>query len=181
MLRCLLVPAKPFPLTRSHLAIPAHPFPLTSSRLRVPAHPFPLIRYRCLLVPDPTGLSYSAVFNSEASAHACGEAGAAVALGGAASLGGLVNLTLEHDGTTATLTLSGPDGVWFGVGFAASAMKDAPYPATSAPGLGSPPTPAVSMPMRCDCARGAWASVCARHADVARRAHGASWRAAGTP
>jgi hypothetical protein len=39
----------------------------------------------------------------------------------------LVNLTLSHDGTTATLTLSGPAGSWFGMGFDAKQMADAPY------------------------------------------------------
>ena len=39
----------------------------------------------------------------------------------------LVNATVSHDGKTATVTLSGPAGAWFGVGFGATSMADAPY------------------------------------------------------
>lgn len=39
------------------------------------------------------------------------------ALRGEGYLGKLVNLTLDHDGTTATITMAGPAGAWFGVGF----------------------------------------------------------------
>jgi len=48
-------------------------------------------------------------------------------LAGAANLGGLVNLTVAHDGTTATITVTGPSAFWYGVGFDATSMKDAPY------------------------------------------------------
>lgn len=48
-------------------------------------------------------------------------------LAGSASLGGLVNLTIRHDGTTASITLQGPAAVWFGVGFGATKMADLPY------------------------------------------------------
>jgi hypothetical protein len=48
-------------------------------------------------------------------------------LQGAAQLGGLVNLTISHDGTLAKITMSGADKAWFGVGFNAEAMKDLPY------------------------------------------------------
>jgi hypothetical protein len=116
------------------------------------------------LFPDSTGLAYNVVFNSQTGVRACGEAGAAVALGGTASLGGIVNLTLEHDGTTASLTLSGPDGVWFGVGFGATAMKDAPCAApTRAPIATIFPCPALSS-----CAR---RLVCVRSYSRARRPH----------
>eukprot|EP00040_Diaphanoeca_grandis_P032470 m.196795 g.196795 ORF g.196795 m.196795 type:complete len:870 (+) comp32636_c0_seq1:40-2649(+) len=43
------------------------------------------------------------------------------------SLGGMVNISLKHDGVKANLTLSGPSSVWFGVGFNAEEMKDLPY------------------------------------------------------
>jgi len=39
----------------------------------------------------------------------------------------LVNMTVAHDGQTAKITMSGPDGVWFGVGFKAETMADLPY------------------------------------------------------
>jgi len=38
-----------------------------------------------------------------------------------------VGVAVAHDGTTANITLSGPAGAWFGVGFAAGAMADQPY------------------------------------------------------
>ena len=38
-----------------------------------------------------------------------------------------VTMTIDHDGHIATITLSGPAGVWFGVGFDAEQMADAPY------------------------------------------------------
>jgi len=43
------------------------------------------------------------------------------------ALAGLVNASIQTDGSTVSLTLSGPDGSWFGVGFDAQAMSDAPY------------------------------------------------------
>lgn len=39
----------------------------------------------------------------------------------------LVNMTLTHDGTTATITMAGPAAAWFGIGFNAKQMADAPY------------------------------------------------------
>ena len=52
----------------------------------------------------------------------------AIAMRGAATLAsGLVNITVAHDGVTATLTLSGPSTRWYAAGFAATAMADAPY------------------------------------------------------
>lgn len=40
---------------------------------------------------------------------------------------GLVNLTVSRSGTNANITMTGPDGVWFGVGFGATQMSDLPY------------------------------------------------------
>ena len=52
----------------------------------------------------------------------------AIAMQGATNLAsGLVNITVEHDGVTATLTLSGPSTRWYAAGFAATAMADTPY------------------------------------------------------
>ena len=46
---------------------------------------------------------------------------------GEQGIGRLVRLKLTHDGSRARLRLSGPAGVWFGVGFDATAMEDEPY------------------------------------------------------
>lgn len=86
----------------------------------------------CIMVPDgKSGDSFTAIFNTikPTSAAQCGPATPpkALELRGDASLGGLVNMTISHDGTTATLTLAGPAGGWFGVGFAARSMSDLPY------------------------------------------------------
>jgi hypothetical protein len=51
----------------------------------------------------------------------------AYTLKGESNLGGLVNLTVSHDGKRATITLAGPDGSWFGLGFNAQKMSDSPY------------------------------------------------------
>eukprot|EP00756_Hemistasia_phaeocysticola_P029881 Hpha_TRINITY_DN16259_c2_g9::TRINITY_DN16259_c2_g9_i1::g.16440::m.16440 len=90
--------------------------------------------YGCILVPDAGKVgSYSAVFNTFKPAptlpqRTCGSASAgAKAMYGSNDLGSLTNLTISHDGATATITLSGPDGDWFGVGFNATAMADHPY------------------------------------------------------
>eukprot|EP00937_MAST-01D_sp_MAST-1D-sp2_P001435 g1435.t1 len=59
-----------------------------------------------------------------------------LALAGSTTAGGahpvgaaaLVNVSIAHDGLNkTTITLSGPAGAWFGVGFAATKMADAPY------------------------------------------------------
>jgi len=46
---------------------------------------------------------------------------------GHSDLGGLVKLTVSHDGEMATMTMSGPDGAWYAVGFNAKQMADLPY------------------------------------------------------
>ena len=88
----------------------------------------------CLLRPTAakSGASYTATFNSLAASTAtCASGGGAGdnpnLLRAEADLAGLTNLTLAHDGTTATITLSGPDGAWFAVGFDANSMADLPY------------------------------------------------------
>ena len=49
-------------------------------------------------------------------------------LGGSADLSPLpVSISITRDATNATFTLSGPSSVWFGVGFDAKVMSDAPY------------------------------------------------------
>lgn len=73
------------------------------------------------------GPSYSAIFNIANSSKPCGLHADDVALQGTASLGSQVEVGLEHNTVTAIITLTGPVGVWFGVGFGATAMKDLPY------------------------------------------------------
>eukprot|EP00931_Biecheleriopsis_adriatica_P028977 TRINITY_DN17265_c1_g3_i1.p1 TRINITY_DN17265_c1_g3~~TRINITY_DN17265_c1_g3_i1.p1 ORF type:complete len:822 (-),score=103.16 TRINITY_DN17265_c1_g3_i1:114-2579(-) len=78
----------------------------------------------CNMVPEKIGV-YKAVFNTAKSLQSCGSG--ASKLTGKASLGGLTELTVEHDGMEAHITMSGPAGAWFGVGFHAKAMADLPY------------------------------------------------------
>ena len=69
-----------------------------------------------------------ALFNDAASTVECGS-GATLLTGAANDTAVGVSLSRELDlaGDTATITLTGPGGVWFGVGFNASAMKDGPW------------------------------------------------------
>ena len=84
----------------------------------------------CALVPSKGGAAprFTAQFNKAQSTATCGS-GSAKALYGRGALAGLVNASVlyDDDGANATLTLAGPDGKWFGIGFGASAMADAPY------------------------------------------------------
>jgi hypothetical protein len=81
----------------------------------------------------PTGCSAKAdghggakiFFNNATSTVQCG-AGVTKVTANTKSLTD-VNLDLDSTADTATLTLTGPDSVWFGVGFGAQAMKDAPW------------------------------------------------------
>lgn len=70
--------------------------------------------------------AYDAIFNTAASSQTCGSAGQS-SFSAQAFLAGLVNVSVSHDSHLATITLSGPAGVWFGVGFDASEMADQPY------------------------------------------------------
>ena len=73
-----------------------------------------------------TAGSYQVIFNSATSKQSCGNS-SSVALTGTSSLGDGVELGLDHNTATLIITMSGPTGVWFGVGFSAAAMKDQPY------------------------------------------------------
>jgi len=73
------------------------------------------------------GPTYSAIFNTAKSSISCGAKADDIALQGTAKLGNNVEVGIEHNTNTAIITLSGPVGVWFGVGFDATAMKDEPY------------------------------------------------------
>ena len=83
---------------------------------------------RCSLTADAATGDVTVSFNSPpagATPPGCGADGGALT-GRAADL---VNVAVHLDAATqvATLTLSGPDDVWWGVGFNASAMKDGPW------------------------------------------------------
>ena len=78
----------------------------------------------CLL--QPSADQYEAVFNTAQSSKTCEPPGP-MQLAGTAQLGQLTNLTLQSDGSNVTITISGPDAVWFGVGFNAQAMSALPY------------------------------------------------------
>jgi len=78
----------------------------------------------CTMVPNATSNSFAAIFNTATSTVTCPNA---TSFNGQSELGSLTNLAITHDGTEATITLSGPAGNWFGVGFNAKAMADSPY------------------------------------------------------
>eukprot|EP00928_Gymnodinium_smaydae_P098588 TRINITY_DN9201_c0_g2_i2.p1 TRINITY_DN9201_c0_g2~~TRINITY_DN9201_c0_g2_i2.p1 ORF type:complete len:781 (-),score=80.76 TRINITY_DN9201_c0_g2_i2:119-2461(-) len=82
----------------------------------------------CAVAPDSGKPGFFKVtFNKAQSSKPCGSDGNVKALFGRADLGGLVNLSIDHDGNVANLTLSGPESVWYGIGFNAKAMNDRPY------------------------------------------------------
>lgn len=74
--------------------------------------------------PENATATYGAFFNTNADSKACCGAGVSAVEGTAASL---VELGVQVHGNTATITLVGPASVWFGVGFFAQAMQEAPY------------------------------------------------------
>ena len=76
----------------------------------------------CTLNYDGTG-SAKAFFNTKATKQCCG-AGVKSLKGKAASL---VGMEISVTNATSTITLTGPDGVWFGAGFFAQSMNDKPY------------------------------------------------------
>eukprot|EP00927_Polykrikos_kofoidii_P073649 TRINITY_DN6966_c0_g1_i1.p1 TRINITY_DN6966_c0_g1~~TRINITY_DN6966_c0_g1_i1.p1 ORF type:complete len:879 (+),score=78.58 TRINITY_DN6966_c0_g1_i1:64-2700(+) len=43
------------------------------------------------------------------------------------SMEGIVNLTVSRKDSVANITITGPDGAWFGIGFGATQMSDEPY------------------------------------------------------
>ena len=74
---------------------------------------------------DPNNVNV--FFNTISSSDGASECGGAGMVAGATE--SLVNVSIGIDSVhdTVTITLSGPKDVWFGVGFNASAMKDAPW------------------------------------------------------
>ena len=73
-----------------------------------------------------TGTNYTVSFNTHASTATCGASSGKPRVEG--SMKSLTNFDVSLDsGTdTATLTVSGPSTVWYGVGLGAQAMKDSP-------------------------------------------------------
>lgn len=76
----------------------------------------------CTVTYDGAGEA-KAFFNTKQTQQCCG-AGVSALTGKAASL---VSLEMTVTNGTTTITLTGPDKVWFGVGFFAQAMEDKPY------------------------------------------------------
>jgi hypothetical protein len=73
-----------------------------------------------------TPLTAHVFFNKLTTSTTSCAQGAGVVVGGASALVN-VSVHLDSPANIATLTLSGPDGVWFGVGFGAQAMADQPW------------------------------------------------------
>ena len=87
----------------------------------------------CLLQPSSLGGrrrgntdSFLVIFNSASSSEECGDK-TGVALSGSTMLSDGVTVSLEHNTVTATITLTGPATVWYGVAFNAGSMADLPY------------------------------------------------------
>ena len=82
----------------------------------------------CSALSSSDGKGIKALFNNATSTVECGS-GATLFTGSANDTAVGVTLSLELDLAieTATITISGPSGVWFGVGFNASAMQEGPW------------------------------------------------------
>jgi len=80
----------------------------------------------CLVMANSNG-THAVIFNSMTTSQLCGT-GARV-FAGSVSAEVSVNLSLDttQQGGLATIVLTGPSTVWFGVGFDATAMGDLPY------------------------------------------------------
>lgn len=77
--------------------------------------------------PSPQG-TITAYFNQAQTGAACGAgAGTLEGVHSNTLVGVTLSVHLNLATATATLTLTGPAGAWFGVGFNASAMKEAPW------------------------------------------------------
>ena len=81
------------------------------------------VPHGCVVQADASGM-WKAAFNRFPSSTQCSTSQSRA---GNASFVVGVNVTVELDSTTATITLSGPANAWFGVGFNAHAMADSPY------------------------------------------------------
>ena len=78
--------------------------------------------------PKTSTFNYVALFNIAKTGKVCGSKKKNLnSLKGTTSFGGLVKITVSHNGTHALLSLTGPSSVWFGVGFDATSMEDKPY------------------------------------------------------
>ena len=72
-------------------------------------------------------LEYDAIFNAAKSTQSCGKNNEKVSLQGSNELGTGITISISHDTSEASITVSGPASVWFGIGFGATSMKDEPY------------------------------------------------------
>ena len=88
----------------------------------------PLRPRGCTVTVDDvnTPLTAHVFFNKLTSSTMTCAKGAATVVGAASAL---VNVSVQLDDAKdmATITLAGPDGVWFGVGFGGQAMADQPW------------------------------------------------------
>ena len=73
-----------------------------------------------------TGANYTVTFNKHASTTACGASSGKPHVQGSMKSVTNFEVDLDSETDTATLTISGPSSVWFGVGLGAQAMKDSP-------------------------------------------------------
>ena len=81
----------------------------------------------CSIVKSQVDKSTKVVFNTAAKGAACGGGNLFMGTGSAIS-NVTLNLNLDASSTNqATITMTGPDGVWYGVGFDAQAMENLPY------------------------------------------------------
>ena len=80
----------------------------------------------CSVVRSPEDTVSKIFFNTESDGASCG--GGSLYNGQASALKQVsMHLDLDSHADKAQITLTGPDGVWFGVGINASAMADLPY------------------------------------------------------
>eukprot|EP00501_MAST-03F_sp_TOSAG23-6_P002650 GSMAST32.ASY1.ANO1.2794.1 assembled CDS len=84
--------------------------------------------YGCLISPNKSNSRVMVNIKAKKSSNMCGSQSKSLSLEGNGSfLNDAVSISIQHDGVTARITMTGPDKVWFGVGFGATAMKDLPY------------------------------------------------------
>ena len=78
----------------------------------------------CSITVNATTGTVAAFFNTNTKSEACCGQGVTSLVGATESL---TRLAMSIEASTATVTLTGPDQLWFGVGFFAQSMQDAPY------------------------------------------------------
>lgn len=81
----------------------------------------------CTVSFDGVSNTITAFFNTNPAAIACSGAGVTELSGKAESLGTTLEMTVSSTTKQVQITLTGPSTVWFGAGFYAQSMEDAPY------------------------------------------------------